>query len=45
MYRRGKIAEAFGAFKKNYLEIVDEVMDHLESQEAGDSSALENRVA
>jgi SWI2/SNF2 ATPase/FCD domain len=39
MYRKGKIAEAFRAFKKIYLEIVEEVMDHLESQEAGDSSA------
>jgi DNA-binding GntR family transcriptional regulator len=39
IYRKGKIAEAFGAFKKIYLEIVDEVIDHLKSQEAGDSSA------
>jgi DNA-binding GntR family transcriptional regulator len=38
MYRRGKIPEAFRAFKKIYLEIVDEVIDHLKSQEAGDSS-------
>jgi DNA-binding GntR family transcriptional regulator len=35
IYRKGKIAEAFRAFKKIYLEIVDEVIDHLESQEAG----------
>ena len=35
IYRKGKIAEAFRAFKKIYLEIVDEVMDHLESQETG----------
>jgi hypothetical protein len=33
MYRKGKIAEAFRAFKKIYLEIVDEVMDHLKSQD------------
>jgi hypothetical protein len=39
MYRKGKIAEAFGAFKKIYLELVDEVIDHLKSEEAGDSSA------
>jgi DNA-binding GntR family transcriptional regulator len=39
IYRKGKIAEAFRAFKKIYLEIVEKVIDHLESQEAGDSSA------
>jgi hypothetical protein len=38
MYRKGKIAEAFRAFKKIYLEIVDEVRNHLESQETGESS-------
>jgi DNA-binding GntR family transcriptional regulator len=37
MYRKGKIGEAFRAFKKIYLEIVDEVIDHLKSQEAGHS--------
>jgi DNA-binding GntR family transcriptional regulator len=37
IYREGKIAEAFRAFKKIYLEIVEEVIDHLKSQEAGDS--------
>jgi DNA-binding GntR family transcriptional regulator len=36
-YRKGKIAEAFRAFKKIYLEIVDEVIDHLKGQEAGHS--------
>jgi DNA-binding GntR family transcriptional regulator len=35
MYRKGKIVEAFRAFKKIYLEIVDEVIDHLKGQEAG----------
>jgi DNA-binding GntR family transcriptional regulator len=35
-YRTGKIAGAFQAFKKIYLEIVDEVIDHLKSQQAGD---------
>jgi hypothetical protein len=39
IYRKGKITEAFRAFKKIYLEIVDGVIDHLESREAGDSSA------
>jgi hypothetical protein len=28
-----------GKFKKIYLEIVDQLIDHLKSQEAGDSSA------
>jgi len=37
MYRKGKIAEAFRAFRKIYLEIVDVVIDHLKGQEAGDS--------
>ena len=37
IYRKGKIAEAFQAFKKIYLEIVDVVIDHLKGQEAGDS--------
>jgi hypothetical protein len=39
MYRKGKITEAFRAFRKIYLEIVDVVIDHLKSEEAGDSSA------
>jgi DNA-binding GntR family transcriptional regulator len=34
IYRKGEIAEAFRAFKTIYLEIVDEVIDHLKSQEA-----------
>jgi DNA-binding GntR family transcriptional regulator len=33
LYRKGKIAEAFRAFKEIYLEIVDEVIDHLKSQD------------
>ena len=37
LYRKGKIAEAFRAFKKIYLEIVDEVIDHLKGQETGHS--------
>ena len=38
IYRKGKMTEAFRAFKKIYLEIIDVAMDHLKSQEAGDSS-------
>jgi DNA-binding GntR family transcriptional regulator len=34
IYRKGKITEAFRAFKKIYLEIVDEAIDHLKGQEA-----------
>jgi hypothetical protein len=34
-YWKEKIAEAFRAFRKIYLDIVDEVIDHLKSQEAG----------
>jgi hypothetical protein len=33
MLRKGKIAEAFRAFKKIYLEVVDQVIDHLNSQD------------
>jgi DNA-binding GntR family transcriptional regulator len=33
-YRKGKIAEAFRGFKEIYLEIVDQIVDHLNSQEA-----------
>ena len=45
IYRKGKISEAFGAFKKIYLEIVDEVIDHLKSREAGDSSSRSREKA
>ena len=38
IYRKGKIAEAFRAFKKIHLEIVDAVVDHFERHEAGDLS-------
>jgi DNA-binding GntR family transcriptional regulator len=37
IYRKGKITEAFRAFKRIYLEIIDVAMDHLKSQEAADS--------
>src|SRR6516162_7247637 len=33
-YRKGKITEAFQAFKKNYFKVVDGVIDHLNSHEA-----------
>jgi len=39
LYRKGKVGEAFRAFKKLYLGVVDQLIDHLKSQEAGDSSA------
>jgi DNA-binding GntR family transcriptional regulator len=34
IYRKGKIAEAFQAFKKNYLTVVDGLIDHLTNHEA-----------
>ena len=36
-YRKGEIAEALRAFKKIYLEIVDRVVNHLETQESAES--------
>ena len=33
MVREGKIAEAFPAFKKIYLEVIDQIIDHLKSEE------------
>jgi DNA-binding GntR family transcriptional regulator len=38
IYRRGEITEALLAFKKINLEVVDQLMDHLKSQESDDSS-------
>src|SRR5258708_11168568 len=32
-YRKGKIGEAFRAFKVIYLEVVDQIIDHLKSEE------------
>jgi DNA-binding GntR family transcriptional regulator len=32
MYRKGKTAEAFRAFKEIYLEVVDQIIDHLNNQ-------------
>jgi DNA-binding GntR family transcriptional regulator len=36
-YRKGKIDEAFRAFKRIYLGMVDHVVDHLEAQESAQS--------
>jgi hypothetical protein len=38
IYRKGKIAEAFRAFRKIYLEVVDVVIDHLKTRESGHRS-------
>jgi DNA-binding GntR family transcriptional regulator len=38
LYRKGKVGEAFRTFKKIYLGVVDQLMDHLKSQETGDST-------
>ena len=38
VYRKGKIAEAFQAFKKNYLTVVDGLIGHLNSHEADESA-------
>jgi DNA-binding GntR family transcriptional regulator len=38
IYRKGKIAEAFRAFKKLYLEVVDSLIDDLRREETGHSS-------
>jgi DNA-binding GntR family transcriptional regulator len=37
-YRKGKIAEAFQTFKKNYLTVVDGLIGHLNSHEADESA-------
>ena len=37
-YRKGKTAEAFRAFRKVYLEVVDRLIDHLRREETGDSA-------
>jgi hypothetical protein len=34
IYRNGKIAEAFQVFKKIYLEVVGQLIDHLKGQES-----------
>ena len=37
LYRKGKVDEALRAFKKTYLEVVQQIIDHLESEESADS--------
>jgi DNA-binding GntR family transcriptional regulator len=32
LYRKGKVADAFRTFKKIYLEVVDQIIDHLKSE-------------
>jgi hypothetical protein len=34
IFRKGKITEAFRAFRKIYLEVIDQIIDDLKSQEA-----------
>ena len=38
IYRKGEITEALWAFKKIYLEVVEQLVDHLESQQSDNSS-------
>jgi DNA-binding GntR family transcriptional regulator len=38
IYRKGEITEALWAFKKIYLEVVEQLTDHLESQQSDNSS-------
>jgi len=38
IYRKAEITEALWAFKKIYLEVVDQLIDHLTGQESDDSS-------
>ena len=37
-YRKGKVDEALRAFKKNYLEVVHQMIDHLETGDSANSS-------
>ena len=38
LYRKGKVDEAVRAFKKIYLEVVHQIIDHLEAEESANSS-------
>jgi hypothetical protein len=38
IYRKGEITEAFQAFRKIHLEVIDQILDHLKSQDGGDLS-------
>jgi DNA-binding GntR family transcriptional regulator len=42
IYRKGEITEALRSFKKIYLEVVDQLIDHLKSEEFNDSSSSES---
>jgi DNA-binding GntR family transcriptional regulator len=37
LYRKGKVDEALRAFKKTYLEVVQQIIDHLESEESANA--------
>ncbi len=39
-YRKGKVDEALRAFKKIYLEVVHQIIDHLETGESANSRSL-----
>ena len=36
--RKGKVDEALRSFKKTYMEVVNQIIDHLESVESGNSA-------
>jgi DNA-binding GntR family transcriptional regulator len=38
LYRKGKVAEAFRAFRQIYLKMVDDIIAHLEAQESPESA-------
>jgi hypothetical protein len=38
LYRKGKIAEAVRTFRKLYLEVVDQFVDHLNTRDGSSSS-------
>ena len=40
LYRKGKIAESFRAFKNIYLAVLDQLIDHLRREESGESARL-----
>jgi DNA-binding GntR family transcriptional regulator len=42
IYRKGEITEAHLAFKKIYLEVVDQLVDHLKSPESDSSRRIQN---
>jgi DNA-binding GntR family transcriptional regulator len=37
-YRKGKVDEALRAFKKTYLEVVQQIIDHLQGLESANAS-------